>query len=46
MTQKQEAEIQRARKNPDCYDERGGYVGPGADLYGGSQSVDVEMADA
>lgn len=32
--------ITRARKNPDCYDVMGAYVGPGAELYGSTQTVD------
>ena len=30
----------QGRKNPDCYDEQGGYVGPGAEHYGSTQTVD------
>ena len=35
-----EKEIESARKNPDCYDAQGGYIGPGAENYGSTQSVD------
>lgn len=31
--------VQLGRNNPSCYDEWGGYCGPGAESYGGTQSV-------
>lgn len=42
MTQTENDQIERARKNPDCYDDCGAYVGPGADLYGSTQTMDED----
>jgi hypothetical protein len=40
MTENEEnKEIDRGRKNPACYDDWGGYIGPGADRYGSTQRV-------
>ena len=33
----QEELIENCRKNPGYYDELGGYIGPGADLFGGTE---------
>lgn len=43
--QEENEQIERARKNPDCYDEQGGYIGPGADRYGSAQRVDEDGAE-
>ena len=43
--ERRESMIAACRRNPDYYDDRGGYIGPGAESYGSTERPEMWPAE-